>query len=100
MESQQGALAAAGVDGEVLRRISGDMAAANVDIVKKIGDRVVREAVQDAFAWSLRNMFIFYTGICGVAVVAGAFINQREMSQEHTETKTGIEEMAKREDVR
>ncbi|KAL4862979.1 hypothetical protein BDV12DRAFT_178028 [Aspergillus spectabilis] len=100
MESQQGALAAAGVDGEVLRRIAGDMAAANVDIVKKIGERVVREAVQDAFAWSLRNMFIFYTAICGVAVVAGAFINQREMSKEHTETKTGIEEMAKREDGR
>ncbi|KAL4876369.1 major facilitator superfamily domain-containing protein [Aspergillus karnatakaensis] len=98
MESQQASLAAVGVDGEILRRVAGDAAAANVDIVKEIADRAVREAVQDAFAWSLRNMFIFYTAVCGVALVAGLFIKQKEMSKEHTETKTGIEEMAKRED--
>ncbi|KAL5342216.1 major facilitator superfamily domain-containing protein [Aspergillus crustosus] len=98
MESQQASLAAAGVDGEILRKVAGDMAAANVEIVTQIEDKVTREAVQDAFAWSLRNMFIFYTAVCGVIVLAGAFLKQKEMSKEHTETKTGIAEMAKRED--
>ncbi|KAL4937782.1 hypothetical protein BDV06DRAFT_67148 [Aspergillus oleicola] len=95
MERQQSVLRALGVDSDVVRKLAGDMAAANVEIVKEIADSEQREAAQGAFAWSLRNMFIFYTVLCGVAVVAGCFVRQKEMSSEHTETRTGVEELEK-----
>ncbi|KAL4804663.1 major facilitator superfamily domain-containing protein [Aspergillus unguis] len=91
MERQQGFLLEQGLDRDVVRKLAGDMAAASVGIVKDIQDPKQREAVQDAFAWSLRNMFIFYTAVAGVAVVANVFVKQREMSTTHTEVKTGLE---------
>lgn len=90
MAARQPSLAAAGLGESVLEALSGDQAAANVDIVKSIQDTAQRQAVLDAFAGSLRNMFIMYTCIAPVAMAAGAFIKQRHMSTEHTETKTGI----------
>ncbi|KAL3456395.1 MFS drug transporter [Aspergillus heterothallicus] len=97
MNRQRGELAAAGLDTAILERLAGNSAAANVDVVKIILDTAQQDAVRDAFAWSVRNMFIFYTGFAGVAVLAAVFIKQKEMKSEHTETKTGIEELAKRE---
>ena len=90
MAARQPSLAAAGLSESVLEALSGDKAAANVDIVKSIQDTAQRQVVLDAFAGSLRNMFIMYTCIAPVAMAAGAFIKQRHMSTEHTETKTGI----------
>ncbi|KAL2816553.1 MFS drug transporter [Aspergillus granulosus] len=95
MNRQRGGLVAAGLDTAVLDKLAGDSAAANVDIVKFITDEMQNVAVSDAYAWSMRNMFIFYTGIAGVAVVAAVFIKQREMKREHVETKTGIGELTK-----
>ncbi|KAL4924801.1 MDR family MFS transporter [Aspergillus undulatus] len=93
MERQQGVLKALGVDEEILSKLTGDMAAANVEVVSQIADPGQRKAVRGAFAWSLRNMFIFYTAISGVAVLAGCFVKQKGMSKEHTETKTGLTEL-------
>ncbi|KAL4794334.1 major facilitator superfamily domain-containing protein [Aspergillus venezuelensis] len=95
MERQQDMLRALGVDSDIVRNLAGDMAAANVEIVKQIADPGQRQAAQGAFAWSLRNMFIFYTALCGVAVVAGCFVRQKPMSSEHTETRTGVKELEK-----
>ena len=97
MAARQSSLAAAGLSKSVLEALSGDQAAANVEIVKTIQDPALRHTVQDAFAWSLRNMFIMYTCIPAVAIVASAFIKQRHMSAEHTETKTGIPQSTERE---
>ncbi|KAI1206936.1 MFS general substrate transporter [Annulohypoxylon truncatum] len=97
MSSRQSSLAAAGLSGSVLSALSGDRAAANVEIVKTIQDASQRLAVQDAFAWSIRNMFIMYTGVAGVAMVASAFIKHQRLSTEHAETKTGIQELTQRE---
>ncbi|KAL4949541.1 MFS general substrate transporter [Aspergillus filifer] len=95
MERQQTVLEALSVDSDIVRKLAGDMAAANVGVVKEIVNPGQREAAQGAFAWSLRNMFIFYTALCGVAVVAGCFVRQKPMTSEHTETRTGVRELEK-----
>lgn len=97
MNARQSSLAAAGLSSSDLKALSGDQAAANVDIVMTIKDFAQRQAVQDSFAWSLRNMFIMYTSIAAIALLASAFIKQRMLSTEHTETKTGIPQLTERE---
>jgi hypothetical protein len=96
MESRQPSLTAAGLSKSVLEALSGDQAAANVGIVKSIPDVAQRQIVKGAFALSIRNMFIMYTCFAAVAMVASAFIKQRQLSTEHTETKTGILELVER----
>ena len=96
MDARQSSLAAAGISESVLKALSGDQAAANVDIVKYIQDATQRLVVLEAFAWSLRNMFIMYTCISAVAMFASVFISQRRLSTEHTETKTGIQQLTER----
>lgn len=66
-------------------------AAASVDLIKTLPDPRI---VQEAFAWSIRNMFIFYTGIASATIVASVFMKQKHMSSEHVGTKTGIENMS------
>ena len=96
MAARQSYLAAAGLSESVLEALSGDQAAANVEIIKSIQDATQRQVVQDTFAWSLRNMFIMYACVAAVAIVASAFIKQRHLSTEHTETKTGIQQLTER----
>jgi hypothetical protein len=97
MNARQSRLIDAGVSGSVLDALAGDQAAANVGTVKTITDPDQRRAVEDAFAWSVRNIFIFYTSIAAVTMVCSIFIKQGHMSTEHKETKTGIDNMTKRE---
>ncbi|ORY57578.1 major facilitator superfamily domain-containing protein [Pseudomassariella vexata] len=96
MASRASSLAASGLSKSALEALSGYQAAANVEITKSIDDTTQRQAVEDAFSWSIRNMFIMYTCIAAVGVVASSFIKQRHMSKEHTETKTGIQNMTDR----
>ena len=98
MSARQSTLSAAGLEPSVLEALTGDKAAANVNIVKTMMDATQHRAVQDAFAWSVRNIFIMYTCIAGVTVVASIFIKQKQMSTEHSETKTGIANLSKREE--
>ncbi|KAL9091063.1 MAG: hypothetical protein Q9165_004990 [Trypethelium subeluteriae] len=97
MTARRSSLVAAGLSESVVEAFSGDRAAANVGIIKSVHDDAQRHAIQDAFAWSLRNMFIMYTCAASVAMVASAFIKQQHLSTEHTETKTGIQHMTERE---
>ena len=96
MAARHTSFAAAGLGASVLEALSGDQAAANVHIVKSIQDAVQRRVVQDAFASSIRNMFIMYTCVAAVAMLASAFIKQRHLSTEHTETQTGIPQLTER----
>ena len=96
MAAQQPALAAAGLSEPVLQALSGYQAAAHVEIVQELPDVAQRHVVQEVFAVSIRNMFIMYTCVAGVAILAGAFIKHRHLSTEHTETKTGIDKMTER----
>jgi MFS family permease len=69
-------------------------AAASIDLIGRLPDS---QAAQEAFAWSVRNIFICYTAIAGVALVAGFFVEQKVMNKDQTETKTGIENMTRSE---
>lgn len=99
MDAQQSSLAAAGLSESVLKALSGSQAAANVGIPRSIQDASQRQAVLEAFAWSMRNMFILYTCLAAVAMVASVFIEHRKLNTEHTETKTGIPSLTKAVDV-
>jgi hypothetical protein len=79
-----------GLNGTVLDTFAPAHAIANIDLIKTLPNARV---VQEAFAWGIRNMFIFYTGIASVAIIASVFIKQKHMSSNHTETKTGIENL-------
>jgi hypothetical protein len=65
-------------------------AAANVMLSNTIEDAAQREAVRGAYAWSMRNMWIFYTVISALAVLSSAFIKRHYLRRDHVETRTGI----------
>lgn len=95
MDARQSSLAAAGLSKSILEALSGSQAAANVATTQSIQDASQRQAVLEAFAWSIRNMFILYTCLAAIAVVASVFIKHEKLNTEHTETKTGIQQMTK-----
>lgn len=94
MDASQSALAAAGLSESVREALSGSQAAANVYIAGSIQDASQRQVVLEAFAWSMRNMFIMYTVLAAIAAVASVFIKHRKLNTEHTETKTGIAQLS------
>jgi MFS family permease len=96
IESRHHTLATSGLSPAVLDTLTGSQAAANLHVVKTLEERVQRDAVKDAFAWSLRNLFGMYTSIAGVTLVASLGVRQGKMSEEHTETRTGVKEMPER----
>jgi MFS family permease len=74
----------------ITNALAGGAAAANVMVVSTIVDPLQKIAVKEAFAWSLRNMWILYTCIAALGVLASAFIQRQVLSKEHVETRTGI----------
>ncbi|KAE8151060.1 major facilitator superfamily domain-containing protein [Aspergillus avenaceus] len=92
MDRRRGDLLRAGLDGDVVGRLSGSEAAANVLLVAGIGDVAVRGVVRAAYAWSLRNVWIMFTVLAGVGLLASAFVTRQHLSDVHVETKTGLRE--------
>lgn len=80
----------AGVSEELLNTFSGAEAAANIGLIGMIKDPAQALAVKEAFAWSIRNMWIFYACIAVVGVIAAFFIRSSRLSSEHVETRTGL----------
>lgn len=97
MEARVPSLRDTGLSPALIESFSHGNAAASVEIIDTIKDEAQRRAVKDAYAWSLRNLWIMYTGIAAVGFVLSAFISHADLSKDHTETKTGIGEMTKRE---
>jgi len=90
MQLREPVLRDAGVSTNVIEELTGGDAAANVRVVQTITDAARQLAVKQAFAWSLRNLWIFYTCVAAVGLIASLFIKKRVLSKEHTETKTGL----------
>lgn len=87
-------LRSAGLAPDIVEKFSGGDAAANVAFISTIKDVAQKLVIKQAFAWSMRNMWIFYACIGGIAVAASFFIQKEALSQDaHVETKTGISEM-------
>jgi len=85
-------LRAAGLSDSLLAEFTGGDATANVAMIEGIRDLGQRRAVQQAFAASLRNMWILMTCVTGVGLLASAFVVRTRLSSEHVETKTGLRE--------
>ncbi|RFU32146.1 hypothetical protein B7463_g4167, partial [Scytalidium lignicola] len=100
MDTWQSSFAAAGLSGSVLEALSGSQVVANINITHLIKDTSQRHVVLEAFAWSVRNIFIMYTCFAATAVVASLFIEHRKLNTEHTETKTGIQQLTKAENAK
>lgn len=87
------ALRAAGLSAEQINVFAGEDATASVLLIDQLlADPLQRRAVRDAWAWSLRNLWILYTCIAVVGVVASLFLRKTHLSkdEEYTENKTGI----------
>ncbi|KAK8120914.1 hypothetical protein PG999_005034 [Apiospora kogelbergensis] len=93
MASWRTRLADSGLDEAQLQALSGYEASAHVHMPQTLTDPAQRQTVINAFSWSIRNMFIVYTCIAAVGVLASAFVKQRYMSKDHIETRTGIDNM-------
>jgi hypothetical protein len=90
MQLQIPKLNLAGVAPDIVTRLTGSDAAANVMLVASIADLGQRDAVKEAFAWSLRNLWILYTVMGLVGAIASVFITREVLSKDHTETVTGL----------
>ncbi|KAI1739250.1 MFS general substrate transporter [Xylaria scruposa] len=81
---------------EIANRLSGGSAGANVALVAALQGEQGRVA-RDAYWHSLREMFIVFTAISAAGLLISPLVGQRKLSKEHTEYKTGLQNLAKRE---
>jgi MFS family permease len=96
MENRASFLRAAGLPREVLQKLDGGNAMANVMLPSTLGNPDWELAAKQAFAWSMRNMWIVYTGVAFLAVIAGLFVEAAHLGTEHTETVTGLKNEKRR----
>ena len=89
MQLQANDLRNAGLPPRLIREFA-DAAAANVDEVARIQNPAQQRAVQDAFSWSIRNMYIMFTAVAFLALISSAFVGKHVLSRQHTETRTGL----------
>ncbi|KAF2472331.1 MFS transporter-like protein [Lindgomyces ingoldianus] len=90
MDDRASSLRAAGLPLPLLNNFSGKSAAANVMLGSTLENPAWELAIKESFAWAIRNMWICFTGIAFLGVVAGVFIEDAHLGTEHTETVTGI----------
>ena len=90
MHRQAAHMRDAGVSADIVQQLSGGDGGANTHLISTIVDLAQKLAVKEAFAWSLRNLWILYTCIAFAGLVATLFVGKRSLSKEHVETKTGL----------
>ncbi|KAE8308361.1 major facilitator superfamily domain-containing protein [Aspergillus transmontanensis] len=92
MDARQSDLLAAGLSDSMVKELTGSEAAANVMVIQSIADTLQRSVVKDAYAWSMRNIWILYTSLGACGLLFSLFITRQHLSVEHVETKTGLKE--------
>ncbi|KAJ5914855.1 Efflux pump dotC [Penicillium tannophilum] len=90
MGERKASLLATGMSDTLANQMTGDSAEANIEYIKDIQDPVQLLAVQGAFAWSMRNMWILYTCMSGLGLVCSFFILKTRLREDHVETVTGL----------
>ncbi|KAF2215745.1 hypothetical protein CERZMDRAFT_109628 [Cercospora zeae-maydis SCOH1-5] len=93
MNNRAAWLTAQGVSDSTAAEYAGDNASANVEMIPDIDNEADRVAVQEAFAWGLRNMWITFLAFTVAGLIAGFFIKHKKLDHEHTRTMTGLEHM-------
>jgi hypothetical protein len=83
-------LRASGLPSDITDQFSGSAAAANVMLISTLQNPAQKLVVKEAFAWSLRNMWILFTSVAVCGILATAFISRQVLGREHTETVTGL----------
>jgi hypothetical protein len=91
MNSQKAEYLGKGLSANLTQTFSGPSAAANVMLVGTISDPMQQMAVKDAFADSLRGIWILSTCTAACAVFACGFISKQVLSKVHVEVRTGLE---------
>ncbi len=89
MDLRHTILQQAGLPAAILVDLSGKNAGANVHLARNLPP-AQELAVKQAFAWSIRNMFIMFTCVGAIGVIASLFVVPTKLSKEHTETVTGL----------
>lgn len=90
MAKRQDSLLASGMSPSMAAHMSGGSASANIESIGAITDIAQLLAVREAFAWSLKNMWILYTSMSALGILFSAFILRLKLNKEHVETKTGL----------
>jgi MFS family permease len=83
-------LRASGLPSNITDQLSGSAAAANVMVISTLQNPAQKLVVKEAFAWSMRNMWILFSSVAVCGILATAFISKQVLGREHTETKTGL----------
>ncbi|KIW82873.1 hypothetical protein Z517_02116 [Fonsecaea pedrosoi CBS 271.37] len=89
MDLRRATLQQMGLPPSVVEQLSGKNAGANVMVGKTLPP-AQELAVKEAFAWSIRNMFIMFTCLGALGVIASLFVVKTKLSKEHRETVTGL----------
>jgi Na+/melibiose symporter-like transporter len=89
MDLRRSVLAEAGLPADVIEKLSGKNAGANVHLAQTLPAAQARVA-KEAFAWGIRNMFIMFTALSALSIVTAVFIKSHKLSTEHKETVTGL----------
>ncbi|KAJ5508684.1 Major facilitator superfamily domain general substrate transporter [Penicillium freii] len=89
MTKRQASLLDSGMSPSMAAQMSGD-ASASIEYIGSINDKAQLLAVREAFAWSLRNMWILYTCMSALGILFSLFIPKVKLNKEHVETKTGL----------
>lgn len=90
MDQQAGFLQAAGLPQDLLDKLSGESAMANVHLPSTFTNKAWEIAAKEAFSHGTRNMWITYAAFAGCGVVASIFVGKAHLSTEHVETVTGL----------
>ncbi|OQV01093.1 hypothetical protein CLAIMM_06502 [Cladophialophora immunda] len=89
MDLRRSTLQQMGLPPSIVEELSGRNAGANVMVGKSLPP-AQELAVKEAFAWSIRNMFIMFTCLGALGVFASFFVVKTKLSKEHRETITGL----------
>ncbi|EXJ96211.1 hypothetical protein A1O1_01337 [Capronia coronata CBS 617.96] len=89
MDLRRSSLIEAGLPPSLVEQFSGKNAGANVMLGHTLPP-AQKLAVKQAFAWSIRNMFIMFTALGALGIFASLFISHKKLSKEHEETVTGL----------
>lgn len=95
MNGRASFLRAAGLPQHLLDELSGESAMANVMLPSRLDNPVWKLAAKKAFSYAMRNMWITYTVVAFLGVVASIFIEKAHLGTEHTETVTGLKKEKK-----
>jgi hypothetical protein len=88
----------AGLDKNFTSLLTGDQAAANVMLIGIIEDPVKQLVVKEAFAQSIRIIWIVCACMAGCAVLCTGLVRTKILSDVHVETRTGLLSGEKSED--